>query len=157
MIPVNQSATVLLGRLLKQASRSLLAADIDGLRASRLRLLTEVPPQGLRITELADRLGMSKQACGQLVTDLVRSGHLVSTRPADDRRSRLVQVTRTGQRAVAASRRKLTEVDQRWADQVGAERFATFLEVLAELGDPARAPEPAGHEQPGDERGPDRR
>ena len=122
-----------MGRLLKLASRGVVAADIDGLRPSRLRLMAEVPPGGCRITELAERAGMTKQACGQIVSDLVTSGHLTVATPEEDRRSRLIRTTPKGRRAVAASLRALSRIDTRWSDQVGEERFATFLEVLGQL------------------------
>ena len=138
MSSVKQPSTMLMGQLLKQSSRRLVAADIDGLRASRLRLMGEVPREGSRITELAERLGMTKQACGQLVTDLVGSGHVNVSVPPDDRRSRVVRVTARGRRAVAASVRSLATVDREWAAQVGEPRFEVFREVLAELADRAR-------------------
>lgn len=140
MKAVKQPSPMLLGLLLKDSTATVLAADVDGLRVSRLRLMAEVPPEGVRISELAERVGMTKQACGQLVTDLTASGHLATVVPDDDRRSRVVRLTRTGRQAVATFLRVLAGVDARWAAQVGEQRFAVFREVLAELADGQQRP-----------------
>ena len=131
-------ATMVMGRLLKSVSRMLAA---DGLRASHFRLLAELAPTGTRITDLADRLGMTKQACGQFVRHLEGTGHVTVEVPRDDRRARVVVRTTLGQRSAAAFVARMTAIEQGWAEQVGPQRYQTFRAVLAELG----TSRPPGH------------
>jgi DNA-binding MarR family transcriptional regulator len=55
--------------------------------------------QGVRLTDLADAMGITKQAVGQLVEDLARHGVLKRVIDPRDRRARLVELTARGERA----------------------------------------------------------
>ena len=129
----SERTPMLMGRLMKQVSRTILDEDLDGLRASHFRLLAQVAPPGLRITELAERLGMTKQACGQFVRQLTGSGHVVVQVPPDDARARLVVRTPRGDRAVADSLALMARMEDGWAERVGEQRYAAFRQVLREL------------------------
>ncbi|WP_411284904.1 MarR family winged helix-turn-helix transcriptional regulator [Lapillicoccus sp.] len=116
--------------MLKQVSRQLAA---DGLRASHFRLLTEIPPSGTRITELSERLGMTKQACGQFVRRLDVTGHVRVEVPADDRRSRVVVRTQLGDHAAQMFATRVGDIEAEWVSRVGPRRYAAFRSVLTEL------------------------
>jgi hypothetical protein len=51
---------------------------LGDLRMSHVRVLSAVPPDGVNVTELARRAGMTKQGCGQFVTYLSGTGHLTT-------------------------------------------------------------------------------
>lgn len=116
--------------LIRQTFRS---EDWLNLRTSHFRLLSAVPDDGLSITELAERLGMTKQGCGQLVTTLDVSGHLVVAVDGSDRRLRIVRRTGLGDLMVTAVEDRIEQIEQGWASQVGPQRYATFRQVMAEL------------------------
>ena len=44
-------------------------------RPSHHRVIGRVPPEGITVTDLAERVGMTKQGIGQFVTQLTESGH----------------------------------------------------------------------------------
>ena len=50
--------------------RDRLAQDAPALRPSQLRVMEWLPADGLTITELAERTGMTTQGCGQFVRHL---------------------------------------------------------------------------------------
>jgi DNA-binding MarR family transcriptional regulator len=127
---------VLLGRLFEQTREPLLTEDWGGLRPSHFRVLEHVPPDGVSVTDLADRVGMTKQGCGQFVTFLVDTGHLVTEPAAADRRVRLVRRTARGNDDVRAVSARLGEVERDWAERVGPRRYRAFREVLEELAFP---------------------
>ena len=108
-------------------------AAFDGLRVSQLRVIHGVPRGGVSVTELAERLGMTKQACGQFVNGLVTSGHLTTRADADDRRLRLIDRTPAGERLMKVQHQHFLEVEAALADDVGPERYRTFRAVLDEL------------------------
>jgi DNA-binding MarR family transcriptional regulator len=128
---------LLMGVLFREVRRGFAEEQWHGLRQSHFRVITSVPEEGISVTELAERVGMSKQGCGQFVTTLVESGHLrVAADPAD-RRVRLVRRTAKGNRTVAAVTRRMLEIEDDWADRVGRQRYRTFRRVLEELAQPA--------------------
>ena len=71
-----------------------------GLRASHHRVIGKVPPEGITVTELSERVGMTKQGIGQFVTQLTEP--VPDRRPLDpeDRRIRVVRRTAKGDAAV---------------------------------------------------------
>jgi len=52
--------------------------------------------------ELGERVGMTKQGCGQFVTHLVETGHLATEPDPSDRRVRIVRRTPLGQKLLDA-------------------------------------------------------
>jgi DNA-binding MarR family transcriptional regulator len=123
----------LFGKLMLDVRDTFAAEDWDGLRQSHFRLITHVPRDGISVTELAQALRMSKQACGQFVTQLEATGHLAIRADATDRRVRLVIRTPLGDRTLKAVNARIRRIEREWARRVGADRYATFREVLEEL------------------------
>jgi len=77
--PATQThAPMLMGLLLRQVRAIFATEDWDELRQSHFRVMFAVPEQGVSITELGERVGMTKQGCGQFVTHLVETGHLAT-------------------------------------------------------------------------------
>ena len=117
-----------------QHFRDLVAGeDWRGLRASHFRMMSAVPARGITITELADRVGMTKQAIGQFVTTLVDSGHLVTEEDPQDRRLRIVRRTRRGDEVTQELAHMLDGLEQRWAERVGAKRYGQFRQTMEEI------------------------
>lgn len=112
-----------------------------GLRSSQLRMLSLTPVDGMRVTDLAERVGMTKQALGEFATGLEGLGLLESVRDPSDRRARILRPTAKGRRAVADGEAVIREVEERWRDRVGHERWDLLRETLAdaaEQGSPGR-------------------
>jgi DNA-binding MarR family transcriptional regulator len=104
------------------------------LRPSQFRVIAMVPyDRGITITELADRVGMTKQAIGQFVTTLVESGHLRTEEDPNDRRLRVVHRTQRGDEVTQELAKLLEGLEERWAEQVGERRYAQFRRVLEEI------------------------
>ncbi len=124
---------VLFGRVFEQVRGTFAGEEWNGLRQSHLRLLDLVPDDGISVTDLARRAGMSKQACGQFVTHLVGTGHLRVESDPGDRRVRQVHRTPEGQRTLAAAIAHIARIEDTWAESVGSDRYRTFRAVLEEL------------------------
>jgi len=124
---------ILMGLVLRDHSVSFAATDPDGMRVSHARVLTCVPEDGISITALAERTGMTKQGCGQFVTKLVDTGHVVIEAAPDDRRVRHVRRTEVGDRFMASVSDRMARLEKELAEQVGAERYAVFRAVLEDL------------------------
>ena len=124
-----------LGSLMAQ-SRSLVTAEGEsGLRPSHHRVIGYVPPDGITVTELAERVGMTKQGIGQFVTQLTESGHLAVAPSPDDRRVRIISRTAEGDAAARRLGELLERLEADWANRVGTRRYNEFRAILDELAD----------------------
>ena len=110
-----------------------------GLRPSHLRLLSLTPTDGIRVTDLAARVGMTKQALGEFVAALQDAGLVEVAVDERDRRVRRVRPTPDGRRLQGVIEAAFAEIEQGWRERVGPERWAAFREALARIGgDPAQ-------------------
>lgn len=109
--------------------------SIQGLRSSQVRLLSLTPPEGMRVTDLAERVGMTKQALGEFANELERRGHLESVRDPADRRVRILRPTARGLEAVAASNEVIAVVEGRWRERLGARKWDQLRRLLGEAVD----------------------
>jgi DNA-binding MarR family transcriptional regulator len=126
---------IYLGLIMDQA-RDLIQASRtkDHLRPSQFRVIAMVPyNRGITITELADRVGMTKQAIGQFVTALVDSGHLVTEEDPQDRRLRIVRRTQRGDEVTQELAHLLDALEQRWAERVGTRRYEQFRQTMEDI------------------------
>jgi DNA-binding MarR family transcriptional regulator len=126
-------APLLMGLLFREVRSEFAAEDWDGLRQSHFRVLSVVPDRGVSITELGERVGMTKQGCGQFVTQLAESGHLRVVEHPEDRRVRMVRRTPKADRVLAAVRERNLAIERVWSERVGVERYGVFRGVLEEL------------------------
>jgi DNA-binding MarR family transcriptional regulator len=103
------------------------------LRGSQIRLLSLTPVDGLRVTDLADRVGMTKQSLGELATTLEAQGFLESVRDPADGRVRILRPTPDGLAALAAGQHVIEEVEAEFRERAGAETWDRLREILARL------------------------
>ena len=103
------------------------------LEAAHLNVFRYPGPQGARPSELAARLGISKQALNYLLGELERFGYLERRPDPDDLRSKRVVLTRRGTSAIRVIRKAVGEIESTWAQQLGPERFAQLRSLLLEL------------------------
>ncbi|MFG1911783.1 MarR family transcriptional regulator [Kribbella sp. NPDC048928] len=135
--PWSEHIAGLLGAALKRIRAEILEASEEqfpGLRVSHYRLLEMIPPDGARITDLAEVAVMTKQGLGQHVDYLQRLGYVESDRLRTDRRVRLVRRTVRGDEAAAYSRKAIERVEALWSTRLGQERYQALRETLRELG-----------------------
>jgi DNA-binding MarR family transcriptional regulator len=130
-----------MARWLEAATRRLhadLAAQGDfafpELRGSHRRLLQMIPPEGIRITDLARRAGMTKQALGEFMDWLEQAGFVASGRDPADARVRLITRTEQGDAAATAATQALDAVEHGWRAEIGAARYDAMKQVLRQLG-----------------------
>lgn len=105
----------------------------DDLEAAHLNVLQYPGPQGMRPSELAARLDMSKQALNYLLGELERLGYLERQPDPDDRRSKRIALTPRCVSAIPVIRDAVREVEVAWAQQLGERRFADLRGLLLDL------------------------
>jgi|ERR671930_1130344 DNA-binding MarR family transcriptional regulator len=110
---------------------------IPGLRPSHFRLLDYTPSEGIRLTDLAQRANMTKQALGEMVATLQAAGLVQVAPDPNDGRARLVNLTPEGRRVRDRIKRTIGAIERDLRHRVGAEKWAVFREVLDELARPS--------------------
>lgn len=136
---IEASKRVSAGHLLLKAARLLndraiarirVEANPD-LRTPHTALLPHIDFAGTRLTELAARVGTSKQAVGELVGELEAMGMVRREVDPADARARLVRFTARGRRALLHGLSVLAEIESELADEIGR---ATLDRLRADLG-----------------------
>ena len=105
----------------------------DDLAPAHLIVMQYPGPQGLRPSDLAAQLRMSKQALNYLLGELERLGYVERLPDPDDLRSRRISVTKRGDAIAAVIREAVGEIEAEWTEQLGAGRFEELRSLLVEL------------------------
>lgn len=111
-------------------------ADQDDLivRGSPGRVLQLIPAEGSRMTDLADRAAITKQAMGQLIDQLERRGLVESSRLEHDARVRMVRRTSLGNKAVEDVTALISAAEEHLIEELGADRFEAMKAALRQIG-----------------------
>jgi DNA-binding MarR family transcriptional regulator len=104
--------------------------DIDG---PHLGVILWPGPEGMRPSELAARMRVSKQALNHLLGDLERNGYLERRPDPDDRRARRIAFTDRGRELVPVLRGAVAETEREWSSALGEKRFRQLRELLLGL------------------------
>ena len=123
-----------------------------------VRLLPHLTVDGVRPTELARRIDVTKQAVGQALADLAARGFVEQVPDPADGRGRLVRLTRAGVAAFEDGRGVLSFYERALSSRLGRARVETLRTTLASMlpvlegwtrdGAPQRAIAPGGRAAP---------
>ncbi|MDE0881223.1 MAG: MarR family transcriptional regulator [Myxococcota bacterium] len=124
-----------LGNSLVKVGRLVMERTIERLRERgyedlRVGFTTLLPHldrrHGSRITELAERMGSTKQAVGQMVTQLQNAGYVRRRLDPQDGRARLVELTEGGFEVLLAGLEVFAEIETELAAELGSENLKRF-------------------------------
>jgi DNA-binding MarR family transcriptional regulator len=113
--------------------KELNAASFEELRVPHMAVLQFPGPDGVRPSMLAERAGMSKQAMNQLLRSLETLGYIVRSNAPDERRARVVRLTKRGHAAYAKIHEILRDIEREWSAELGSKRFAELKELLVRV------------------------
>lgn len=113
--------------------RALHENGFDDIDSPQLGVLLWPGPHGMRPSDLAARMRITKQALNYLLGDLERLGYLERHPDPDDRRARRIALTERGRSLVPVLRAAVVETEREWAAALGEDRFAQLRELLIEL------------------------
>jgi DNA-binding MarR family transcriptional regulator len=114
------------------------ARGFTDLRPAHGFAFARLAPSGATVSELAAHLGMTRQAAGQLVDELVDKGYVERQPHPDDGRARLVVLTDRGWSCTRAAEQAAAETIRTWADAVGEDRLRAMRDDLAKIAPAAR-------------------
>ena len=116
--------------LFDELHRRLSAAGHDGLRPAHGFLFQAVGTHGATASEIAVRLGVTKQAARLMVDELADLGYVERSRDVRDARRRPVLLTARGQDALASSEAILVGLSDELAAELGPPAITHGLRLL---------------------------
>jgi DNA-binding MarR family transcriptional regulator len=88
---------------------------------------------GMRLTELAAKAGLTKQSVGEIVDDLTGLGYIERFPDPTDKRAKLIRLTEKGLDAQRIGFSKFAQLEEDWSEAFGAERIAALRSLLEEI------------------------
>ena len=113
-----------------EVTRRINAAGFTDLRTGHSAVFAFLPLEGARLTELASRARMTKQAMGEVVRELEGLGYVERAEDPDDRRAKVIRFTEAGRRADEVGILAVRDVEREWAAQIGADRIRALRSTL---------------------------
>jgi DNA-binding MarR family transcriptional regulator len=109
-----------------------------GVRPAHGFAFARLAPDGASIAELAEHLGVKKQAASQLVDDLLRRGYVRVEPHPRDARAKLVTLTDLGWACTRAADEAALAAVRGWAGELGVDRVGELVADLARIARPGR-------------------
>jgi DNA-binding MarR family transcriptional regulator len=127
--------------LLGDLSARMVEAGYADVRGAHGCVFGNIEADGMRLTELAERAGMTKQAVGEAVSDLERLGYAERVADPSDGRAKIIRLTEKGSAAQRAGFAIIADLEAVWTERFGAERVEQMRSLLIDIaaGRPALA------------------
>lgn len=130
-----------IGKLFQRASRaySELALEKlrihghDGLTLFHTTLISNLDIEGTRISELAKRAGVTKQAMGQVVGELEARGYIQRLEDSADKRATVVKFTEQGWQFLQDAYRVKLEIEAEYKAILGEKKMQQLWKLLQGL------------------------
>jgi len=87
-------------------------------------------PEGSRLTELAERAGITKQSMGELIDAMEQRGYVERIPDPTDGRATLIRRTERGWQVNRVAREVVEQLHQQWTRAIGEEAFTELLHHL---------------------------
>jgi DNA-binding MarR family transcriptional regulator len=109
------------------------ARGFDDVRPAHGFAFARLAPDGATITQLAEHLGVTRQAAAQLVDELLARGYVRRNRHPDDARARLITLTDRGWACTRAAEAAIADTVRPWAVVLGEERLRRLQDDLLRI------------------------
>lgn len=108
--------------------------DFDDLRPSHGNAMEQLEIEdGLRLTDLASRAGITVQSMGELVDDLEVKGYLERRPDPDDRRAKRIHLTDRGRKNARVAKRATADVEDYLSELLGKQRYHLLRLALEDI------------------------
>jgi DNA-binding MarR family transcriptional regulator len=102
-------------------------------RPAHFTVFQHMPPEGIRLTALADAALLTKQSMGYLVDDLEARGYVERVPDPTDRRAKVVRFTVRGREVEEAVRAVIRQMEAEWEARLGRDDYVQLLRLLRAL------------------------
>ena len=108
--------------------------EFDDLRPSHGNAMEQLELEdGLRLTELAARAGITAQSMGELVDDLEVKGYFERRADPNDRRAKRIHLTDRGKKNARVAKHATADVEKNLAELLGEQRYELLRRTLEEI------------------------
>ncbi|WP_369199635.1 MarR family winged helix-turn-helix transcriptional regulator [Streptomyces sp. PU-14G] len=121
------------GQLVQEIHTSVSQQGFEDLRPAHGFAFARISAGGATTSDLAEHLGVTKQAAAQLVEELVRKGYVVRHPHPYDARARLLGLTETGWAAARGADQAARAAVAPWREALGQARFSALVADLTLL------------------------
>lgn len=121
------------GQILSRRVAAALAEDFPDYRPNYDAVFRWLGPDGDRISELAQRCNVSKQAMGETIDWIEQHGYVERVPDPSDGRATLVRRTELGWRVNRIAREQVEATQMEWTRALGEADFAELLRLLRRL------------------------
>lgn len=118
---------------IRQTLAGLAADGFEDVRPAHFTVFQHMPPQGIRLTELAEAALLTKQSMGYLVDELEARGYVERAPDPTDRRAKVVRLTPRGRRVEDTVRATIQRMEDEWATHMGQEDYRQLTRLLRKL------------------------
>lgn len=129
-------------------TRRLHELGFDDVRPAHYAVFQAISPEGSRLTELAERAGMTKQSMGYLVDHLEQHGYLERGADPADSRAQIIRITQKLKKLDTSVEAVLEELHEAWARRIGKPKFRQLRGLLGDLVNALRENDPAAPRPP---------
>lgn len=127
-----------LGRLLIELSRDFQRRTLEHcrqrgharIRNSHASVVLTLGRERQRLTDLAERGGMTQQAMGKLVKELERIGYVVRHTDPEDRRAKIIELTERGRQLLADNGQIMAQLQREYAELLGSQHLQVLEQEL---------------------------
>lgn len=121
------------GALVDGIHNGAMARGFDDLRPAHGFAFARIAPYGATVREVADHLGVTKQAASQLVDELLQKGYVARRPHPTDARARLIVLTDKGWACTRAAEQAAADVVRAWSGVLGEQRVVALCADLARV------------------------
>jgi Transcriptional regulators len=112
------------------------ARGFDDLRPAHGFAFARLAPAGATVSELAEHLGVTRQAASQLVEELMLKGYVERHPHPSDGRARIIMLTERGWACTRAADEAAADTIRPWAAVLGEQRLRALRDDLALIASP---------------------
>jgi DNA-binding MarR family transcriptional regulator len=118
---------------LRRVLDGLAAAGFADVRPAHFTVFQHMPPEGIRLTVLADAALLTKQSTAYLVDDLEVMGYLERVPDPSDRRAKVLRLTARGRAVEDTVRATIRQIEADWAQRLGEANYQELTRLLRAL------------------------
>jgi DNA-binding MarR family transcriptional regulator len=124
------------GQLVQEIHAHVSQQGFEDLRPAHGYAFVRISQGDATTADLAEHMGVTKQAAAQLVEELVRKGYVVRRPHPRDARARLLELTEAGWAATRAADQAARAAVAPWREALGEKRFSELVADLTRLAPP---------------------
>jgi DNA-binding MarR family transcriptional regulator len=123
-------------QLVEGIQNGVVAEGFTAIRPVHGYALARISQGDATVTDVAEHLGVTKQAASQLIEHLVQQGYVDRQPHPDDGRAWLLSLSRQGRACTRAAARPAAAVVTGWRSEMGAQDFAAVHRALGRVVSP---------------------